>query len=245
MRYFLRLSYNGTHYNGWQIQKTGLSIEEILEKCLSHMLSKPIHTIGAGRTDKGVHAKEFFAHLDYEKQLDKKFFIRLNAFLPNDITVSSFYLVAPLAHARYSVKSRTYLYRIAFSKITFYNELSWECQHELLNLYLMNKASEILKKYNNFSSFCKYNISNCYANIEYARWGYKEGKLLFEIKANRFLRNMVRCLIGTLLNVGKKIINIKQFSYILEAKDNLLSGFLAPAKGLLLRRVCYPKAIFL
>lgn len=245
MRYFIRFSFKGTRYHGWQIQKTGLSIEEILEKCLSHLLSKPIDTIGAGRTDKGVHAKEFFAHFDYDKQLDKKFFIKLNAFLPKDITVAGFYLVAPLIHARYSVKSRTYLYRIALSKITFYNELSWECQHELLNIYLMNKASEILKNYTNFSSFCKYNISNCYSRVEYARWFYKEGKLLFEIKANRFLRNMIRSLVGTLLKVGKKKINIKQFSDIIEAKDNLLSGFLVPARGLFLKKICYSKAIFL
>jgi len=245
MRYFIRLSYNGRRYHGWQIQKTGLAVEEILEKCLSHLLGKTIDIIGAGRTDKGVHAKEFFAHLDYEKQLDKKIVINLNAFLPKDIVVSDFYLVAPDAHARYSARSRIYMYKVFLYKNPFYTELSWQCQYEPLNLYLMNKASERLKEYNNFSSFCKYNISNFYAKIEYARWSYKEGKLLFEIKANRFLRNMVRSLIGTLLNVGKKIINIKQFCDIVEAKDRQKSGDIVSASGLFLKKICYPKAIFL
>ncbi len=245
MRYFIRLSYNGTYYNGWQIQKAGLSIEEILEKCLSHLLGKSIDLIGAGRTDKGVHAKQFFAHLDYEKQLDKNLMIRLNAFLPKDIVVSDFYLVSPLAHARYNGASRTYLYVISLSKITFYNEFSWQCQYETLNIYLMNKASETLKKYNNFSSFCKYNISNCYAKIEYARWFYKEGKLLFEIKANRFLRKMVRSIIGTLLNVGTEKLNINQFCDIVESKDRKRAGPAVPALGLFLKQICYPKAIFL
>ncbi|AGC66814.1 putative tRNA pseudouridine synthase A [Candidatus Uzinura diaspidicola str. ASNER] len=245
MRYFIRLSYNGIRYHGWQIQKSGLTVEEILEKCLSHLLGKSIDLIGGGRTDKGVHAKEFFAHLDSEKQLDKKLVIKLNAFLPKDIVVYGFYLVAPQAHARHSANSRTYLYRISLSKKTFYTELSWQCKYEQLNIDLMNKASELLQKYNNFSSFCKDNISNCYAKIKYAHWCYKGGKLLFEIKANRFLRNMVRSLIGTLLNIGKEKININQFCEIVDAKDRQRSGPSVPARGLFLKKICYPKAIFL
>jgi len=245
MRYFIKLSYNGSRYNGWQIQKTGLTIEEVIEKCLSHLLDKSIDIIGAGRTDKGVHAKEFFAHLDYEKQLDKNLLIRLNAFLPKDIAVYGIYLVTPQAHARFSANSRIYEYRISLSKNPFWNQLSWHSHYESLNIYLMNKASEILKKYTNFSSFCKFNISNCYCNIEYAHWNYKEGKLLFEIKANRFLRNMVRSIVGTLLNVGKEKLNIKQFCDIVEAKDRLRVGPSVPAKGLFLKQICYPKAIFL
>lgn len=245
MRYFIKLSYNGTHYHGWQIQKTGLTVEEVIEKCLSYLLEKSIDIVGSGRTDKGVHAKEFFAHLDYEKQLEKKFFIKLNTFLPKDIVVSGIYLVTPKAHARFSAKSRTYQYWISISKETFCNELSWHCKYDTLNLSLMNKASKMLKKYTNFSSFCKFNICNCYCKIEYALWSYKEGKLLFEIKANRFLRNMVRSLVGTLLNVGNEKLNIKQFCDIVEAKDKLHVGPSAPAKGLFLKRICYPKAIFL
>lgn len=245
MRYFIKLSYNGTHYHGWQIQKTGLTVEEIIEKYFSRLLDKSINLIGSGRTDKGVHAKEFFAHLDYEKQLDKKLILRLNAFLPKDIAVYGIYLVTPKAHARFSANSRTYEYRISLSKDPFCLGLNWQCKYKPLNINFMNKASEILKKYTNFSSFCKLNISNCYSKIEYAYWYFKGGKLLFEIKANRFLRNMVRCLIGTLLNVGKEKINIKQFCDIIETKDRLNAGPSAPAEGLFLKKICYPKAIFL
>lgn len=245
MRYFIKLSYNGTRYHGWQIQKTGLSVEEVIEKCLSHLLGKNIDIIGSGRTDKGVHAKEFFAHLDSETQLDKKITIRLNAFLPKDIAVYGLYLVTPQAHARFSANSRTYEYRISFSKNPFWNEFSWHSKSEPLNIDLMNKASERLKKYTNFSSFCQFNLCNCYCNIEYAHWNYKEGKLLFEIKANRFLRKMVRILVGTLLNVGKEKLNIKQFCDIVEAKDRRCAGPSVPANGLFLKQICYPKAIFL
>lgn len=248
MRYFIKLSYNGSRYCGWQIQKTGLSIEEIIEKCLSHLLGKSIDIIGSGRTDKGVHAKEYFAHLDYEKQLDKNFNFKLNAFLPKDIAAYGFYLVTPYAHARFSAKSRIYEYRISLFKNPFWGEFSWECKYETFNIYLMNKASERLKKYTNFSSFCKYepsNIDNCYCKIEYARWFYKEGKLIFEIKANRFLRTMVRSLVGTLLNVGKEKLNIEQFCDIVEAKDRLRAGLSVPAKGLFLKKIFYPKSIYI
>lgn len=245
MRYFIKIFYNGTHYHGWQIQKTGTSVEEVLEKCLSQLLGKTINIIGSGRTDHGVHAKEFFAHLNYEKQLNKKLIIRLNDFLPKNIAVSGIYLVTPQAHARYSAMSRIYEYKISLSKNTFSNDLSWHTKYEPFNIYLMNKASEKLKYYTNFSSFCKYNICNCYCNIEYAQWIYKEGKLLFEIKANRFLRNMVRSLVGTLLKVGKEKLNILQFCNIIESKDKLRIGPSAPSKGLFLKQICYPKTIFL
>lgn len=245
MRYFLKISYNGTRYHGWQIQKTGISVEEVIEKCLSHLLGKSIDIIGAGRTDSGVHAKEFFAHLNYEKQLDKKLVNKLNAFLPKDIAVYGIYLVTPQAHARFSAKTRTYEYRISLSKNPFWNEFSWQWQYEPLNIYLMNKASERLKTYTNFSSFCNICNGNCNCKIEYAHWYHKEGKLFFEIKANRFLRNMVRSLVGTLIYVGKEKLNIKQFCDIVEAKDRRRAGPSVPAKGLFLKKICYPKAIFL
>lgn len=245
MRYFIKLIYNGTHYHGWQIQKTEISVEEVLEKCLSQLLGKNINIIGSGRTDHGVHAKEFFAHLNFEKQLDKKLIIKLNDILPKNIAVSDVYLVTPQSHARYSAMSRIYEYKISLSKNPFYSEFSLQTKYEPFNIYLMNKASEKLKKYTNFSSFCKFNICNCYCNIEYARWNYKEKMLLFEIKANRFLRNMVRSLVGTLLNVGKEKLNISQFCDILESKDKLRIGSSVPSKGLFLKQICYPKTIFL
>lgn len=245
MRYFIKLFYNGTHYHGWQTQKPVLSIEEVIEKCLSQLLGKSINIIGSGRTDHGVHAKEFFAHLNYEKQLSKKLIIRLNDFLPKNIAVSDIILVTPQAHARYSAMSRIYEYKIFLHKNPFSNEFSLQSQYGPYNIYLMNKASEILKKYTNFSSFCKFNICNCYCNIEYAKWNYKEGELLFEIKANRFLRNMVRSLVGTLLKVGKEKLNISQFCDIVESKDKLRIGPSAPPKGLCLKKICYPKTIFL
>lgn len=245
MRYFIKLSYNGTFYHGWQVQKKGFSIEEIIEKCFSRLLNKSIDIIGSGRTDKGVHAKEFFAHLDSEKQLDKKIIFKLNDFLPKDIAVYGIYLVTPKAHARFSANSRTYEYRISLSKDPFCTGLSWQCKYKTLNIYLMNKASERLKKYTNFSSFCKFNTCNCYCNIEHASWAYKGDKLLFKIKANRFLRNMVRSLVGTLLNVGKEKLNIKQFCDIIESKDRLSAGPSVPAEGLILKKIFYPKAIFL
>lgn len=245
MKYFIKLFYNGKHYHGWQTQKTGLSVEDVLERCLSQLLGKTIDIVGSGRTDHGVHSKEFFAHLNYEKQLDRKFIIRLNNFLPKNIAVSGIYLVTPQSHARFSAKSRIYEYKISLSKNPFSSELSWHTPYESFNLYLMNKASEVLKKYTNFSSFCKFNTCNCYCNIEYANWNYKEGKLLFEIKANRFLRNMVRSLVGTLLKVGKEKLNISQFCDIVESKDKLRIGPSVPARGLFLKQICYPRTIFL
>ncbi len=246
MRYFLELAYDGTNYHGWQNQPNALSVQEVLEKSLSLLLSQSITITGAGRTDSGVHAKQMFAHFDSEQVLDKPFIHRINRFLPNDIAITDIFPVKDDAHARFDATSRRYEYYLSLKKNPFHYPSSWQFSKIDLEIDLMNEAAKVLETYTDFTSFSKLHTdvktNNC--TIFKAEWHYVEPHLFcFEIVADRFLRNMVRAIVGTLVDVGKKKISLEQFKTIIESKNRNKAGVSAPAKGLFLAEIHYPTTI--
>ena len=242
-RYFLRLSYNGTNYHGWQIQPNAVSVQEVMEKSLSTLLREEISVVGAGRTDTGVHASFFVLHFDSEDEhIDApKMIFKLNSFLPNDIAVQQLYPVLHDAHARFSALSRTYNYYISTVKNPFTTETAYQYPGKL-NLLKMNNAASALLDYEDFTSFSRLHTdvktNNC--KIMLAEWTRKENQLVFTIKADRFLRNMVRAIVGTLLEVGHGKLSLEDFRKIIEKKDRGAAGASAPAHGLFLADIEYP-----
>lgn len=242
MRFFIQLSYNGTNYHGWQIQPNATSVQETLTKALSVVLNKKdIEIMGAGRTDSGVHASQMFAHFDYENEIDSQTIVhKLNSFLPKDIAVSNIILVDENAHARFDATQRTYEYKINSSKNVFLDELSWYYNKEL-NVNAMNESAELLLKFIDFQCFSKVhtdvNTFNC--SITEAFWKTENDQLIFTISADRFLRNMVRSIVGTLVYVGLGKISKADFQTIIESKDRKKAGFSVPAHGLYLTKIKY------
>jgi tRNA pseudouridine38-40 synthase len=247
LRYFIELSFLGKDYNGWQIQKNGTSVEEVLENCLSILLKKSINIIGAARTDKGVHAKQIFAHFDFNGKIHKNFLFKMNCILPDTIKIIRIFKVKNNIHARFSAISRTYEYHISLEKDPFSIGISWICQNISLDLEKMNESSKILMKYNDFSSFFKKkkNNNNNKCIIYQSFWFYKKKKIIFIIKANRFLRNMVRSIVGTIIDVGKKKISLKEFNHIILSKKRKYAKDSVPPFGLFLTKISYPKDIYL
>lgn len=248
-RYFIELSYRGTNYHGWQIQENAHSVQAELNKALSILLKEDISTLGAGRTDTGVHAKYFIAHFDtnHPELLAKSDFIyHLNHIVPLDISIKSIKAVKPEAHARFDATSRTYEYIICKEKDPFWLNMAWLYTGEL-NVDLMNQAIKYLFSYSDFTSFSKVgsDVKTSICKINSAKWEEKENLLVFTISADRFLRNMVRAIIGTLIDVGRKKISIERFSEIIAAQNRSLAGSSAPAEGLYLTNIDYPKELFL
>lgn len=241
MRYFIKFSYKGTNYHGWQCQPNASSVQETLTKALSVVLNSDIEIMGAGRTDTGVHAKEMFAHFDFEKKIEIPTLIhKLNSFLPKDIAVSDLILVHDQAHARFDATKRTYEYHINTTKNVFSEELSWY-YHQKLDVNRMNEAANILLIHTDFQCFSKVhtdvNTFNC--KITQAFWQQENERLIFTISADRFLRNMVRAIVGTLVYVGLGKISLEDFNTIIESKDRGKAGFSVPAHGLYLTEVKY------
>lgn len=248
MRYFIQLSYKGSNYCGWQIQPNGITIQEVVTKALSTILSEKIDLTGAGRTDTGVHALYYIAHFDSENtslHIDNTLIYKLNSFLPKDISIQQIFSVKADANARFDAISRTYLYYIHQQKDPFLEETSWYFPHKL-NIDLMNQASDILLLYTDFTSFSKLHTdvktNNC--KIFKSQWTIDNYKLQFEIKADRFLRNMVRAVVGTLIDVGKEKITLDEFIEIIESKNRNNAGISVPAHGLFLATIEYPENIF-
>lgn len=245
MRYFIELAYNGSKYHGWQNQPNAITVQSKLELALSTLLSDDIAVVGAGRTDTGVHAKHLVAHFNTEVNLKISDLIyKLNSFLPNDIAIYSIYKVKPNVHARFDAVARTYHYYISTSKNPFLSGLAHEF-YLPLDVDLMNEASKILLNYNDFQCFSKKHTDvktyNC--NIWKAEWTEKPNELIFEITADRFLRNMVRAIVGTMIDIGQGKITIEQLHNIIKSKDRSNAGFSAPACGLYLTKVTYPENI--
>ena len=242
MRFFIQLSYNGTNYHGWQIQPNATSVQETLTKALSVVLNKKdIEIMGAGRTDSGVHASQMYAHFDYENEIDSQTIVhKLNSFLPKDIAASNIILVDENAHARFDATQRTYEYKINSSKNVFLDKLSWYYNKEL-NVNAMNESAELLLKFIDFQCFSKVhtdvNTFNC--SITEAFWKTENDQLIFTISADRFLRNMVRSIVGTLVYVGLGKISKADFQTIIESKDRKKAGFSVPAHGLYLTKIKY------
>lgn len=241
MRYFIELSYNGKNYHGWQIQPDAISVQEKLNDALSTIFQEKIEVVGAGRTDSGVHASQMFAHFDIEKELEKEVVFRINSILPNDIAVSQVFLVNNEKHARFDATSRSYEYKIWLGRNPFLLDFSWQIHSQKPNIDFMNKAAKLLLEYTDFQTFSKVKTEvytfNC--DITEAFWIQNKNELIFHISANRFLRNMVRAIVGTLLDVGLGKISIEDFQQIIESKNRANAGLSVPAKGLFLTNIKY------
>lgn len=241
MRYFIHLAYKGTPYHGWQIQPNAISIQETLNKAFSVLLQSAITITGAGRTDTGVHAKEMFAHFDFETSLDVPSLVhKLNSFLPKDIVIYNIIPVHDDAHSRFDATSRTYEYHIHQFKNPFLDELSWYF-HQHLDVDAMNEAAKLLFNYTDFECFSKVNtdVNTFDCTIFEAHWTQEKERLIFTISANRFLRNMVRSIVGTLINVGLHKITLEDFTKIIASKSREKAGFSVPAHGLYLTKIEY------
>ena len=248
MRYFIYIAYRGTSYHGWQVQPNSPTIQSVLDDALSVVLNEKISTIGAGRTDTGVHALIFCANFDTslpDLDTSEKIIFRLNCYLPEDISVYSIRKVLPDANARYSAVSRTYKYFISRTKDPFFNNSSWYL-HSHLDISVMNEACTILLNHSDFTSFSKLHsgAKTNICRIYYANWVEQEGRLIFTIRADRFLRNMVRAIVGTMADLGSGKITLEKFEEIIIQKDRCKAGKSAPAQGLFLTEIEYPDEIF-
>ncbi len=245
-RYFIQLSYDGTAYHGWQIQPNGISVQETVEKVLAVVSREKVSLTGAGRTDAGVHASFYVAHFDTGHQnLDTdKILHNLNCLLPSDIAVQCIFKVSADSHARFGAMNRTYQYHLIKTKDPFLRQYA-EKEARIPDLKMMNEAAGKLFNYEDFTSFSRLGTdvktNNC--KIEKAEWVESGNEYIFTIKADRFLRNMVRAIVGTLLEVGFGKITIGEFCSIIEAKDRCAAGASAAAKGLFLVGIGYPEEI--
>ena len=246
MRYFIQFSYFGKAYHGWQNQPNAITVQEVLEKALSTLLRQKIDVVGAGRTDTGVHAKRMFAHFDYDVIVDKEELVfRLNSFLPEDIAVQHLFDMVPDAHARFHATERSYEYWVVKEKNPFYFDLAHYVPQPL-DMDAMNKAGALMLSHSDFECFSKSNtdVKTYICDVRKAEWGVQEDKMVFTITADRFLRNMVRAVVGTLLDVGMGKRTLEDIHAIIESKDRGEAGVSVPAKGLYLTQVLYPKEIF-
>lgn len=264
-RYFIEIAFKGTNYHGWQIQRNAISIQEVLEKAINTVFRQEVSLTGCGRTDAGVHARQLFAHFDVHvksqgerkeveikddvnsltSQIVSRYLRGINALLPADIAAKDLFKVKPDAHARFDAVSRSYEYHIHFFKDPFLTEYSWQIRDEL-DILKMNEAANILLEYEDFSCFSKSNTqvftNNC--TITFAQWKrLDDGRLIFEIRANRFLRNMVRAIVGTLIEIGKGDKKVNHIREVLESKNRSVAGVSVPACGLYLTKVVYPDEI--
>ena len=243
-RYFVYFSYDGTAYHGWQIQPNGNSVQAELQRCLSTLLREEISVTGAGRTDAGVHARQMVAHFDTEQVIDgPQLTYKLNRILPQDIAVTDVREVSDDLHARFSAVSRTYHYYIHTQKDPFLRNTSCEL-HYALDFERMNEAAAKLLTYSDFGAFCKSHadVKTTLCQVTCARWVQQSSySWYFEITANRFLRNMVRAVVGTLIDVGRGRLSIDDFCRIIEGKKRTDAGESMPAHALFLERVEYPE----
>jgi len=245
LRYFIELSYNGSAYHGWQNQPKAISVQEVLESALSTLLKTPISIMGAGRTDTGVHASQMFAHFDFNDKLnDANITFKLNSFLPKDIAIHNIFKVKDDAHTRFNALSRTYLYRITLEKNVFtFNNTFYVKQ--TLDVDKMNEASKILLDYKDFQCFSKSktDVKTYHCNIMKAEWLMENNELRFTIKADRFLRNMVRAIVGTMVNIGLDKMHVEDLHTIIKSKNRSEAGFSVPAHALYLTKIEYPDNI--
>lgn len=241
MRYFIEFSYNGKNYFGYQIQPNEITVQEELEKALSTILRQPIKTTGAGRTDTGVHARKIFAHFDFETELDPQLPYKLNSFLPPDIAIHRIFKVRDDFHARFDATYRTYEYFISLNKNPFTQDSSWQMWKRSLNIDKMNEACKVLFEYDDFTSFAKLHTDNKtnICKIYKAIWERDGEELKFTISADRFLRNMVRSIVGTMVEIGNEKFPPEHLRNIIEAKNRNSAGTSAPAQGLFLVDVGY------
>ena len=256
MRYFLQFSYNGKFFHGWQIQPNAISVQEVIESALTILLRRETSIVGAGRTDTGVNARVMFAHFDTDKEISdsNKFLLSLNKLAGKDIAFHRMIHVPHISHARFDAISRTYKYFVAFEKNPFFKNFFW-LSNSKLDITAMNIAARKLLTTIDFSSFAKLHsdAKTNICNVTEACWkkleddieatdflGHLEGGIVFTITANRFLRNMVRAIVGTLIDVGKHKISIEHFQKIIDQKDRCSAGTSMPGEALFLWNIKYP-----
>ena len=244
MRFFIELSFNGSNLHGWQIQPNANTIQAELNKALSAILNNVISVVGAGRTDAGVHAKQMFAHFDFEGDLEIEILLtKLNGFLPNNISIHQIFKVDDNAHARFDAISRTYQYYIINEKNPFNKNVY--LHYKTLNIDAMNLACKYVLGKKDFTSFSKLHTqthtNNC--DVMIANWQQQENELIFTIKADRFLRNMVRAIVGTLLEVGEGKIIAEKIKEIIAKKDRSEAGISVPAHALFITKIEYPERL--
>lgn len=246
MRYFFEIAYNGRNYAGWQSQANATSVQAVIEHALLHLMREPVKIYGSGRTDTGVHSEQQFFHCDLDKTFDTHTLIfRLNSFLPRDIAVRNVRRVKPDASARFDAVERSYQYRITREKDPFLEGLAWH-SFKPVDLPTMNKAAALLIGEHDFQCFSKVHtdVNHFLCHVKRAQWREQGAMLLFDITANRFLRGMVRSIVGTLMDVGTGKLSIRDFQSIIESRDRKKAGANVPAHGLYLTRIRYPASVF-
>jgi tRNA pseudouridine38-40 synthase len=246
-RYVLQISFDGTPFNGWQRQKNAPSVQQEIEEKLSIILGKETTVTGCGRTDTGVHANEFFLHFDADKELSNYTHLhKLNTMLPPQIAVQNIYKVSLDFNTRFDALNREYVYLIHFNKNPFLIDKSLKLGKKNLDVNKMNQAANLLLEVEDFTSFSKVKTqtktNNC--DVTFAYWENIENGIKFTIKANRFLRNMVRAIVGTCLAVGEGKMEIEEFKHVIENKNRQSAGTSVPACGLYLNKVTYPNNVF-
>lgn len=240
-RYFIHLAYNGANYCGWQTQPQLPTVQETLEKALSTLLRQPIAIVGCGRTDTGVHASDYYAHFDAEGDMDcGQLCFKLNSFLPADIAIFRIFSVAINAHARFDATARTYQYHVSDRRLPFRQGL-YSRIYFAPNIERMNEAARVLMEYEDFTSFAKLHtqVKTNICHLSHAEWTQEGDEWVFTIRSNRFLRNMVRSVTGTLLDVGRGKLTIDGLRRIVEQKDRCAAGVSMPPQGLFLCKVEY------
>ncbi len=243
-RYFIQIAYDGSLYHGWQVQPNAVTVQELLDKAMTTVLRQPIETLGCGRTDSGVHAKDFYAHFDVEGIDENKVLNALggiNALLPYQIAAKRIIPVHDAAHARFDATARAYKYHVHFEKDPFKLNRSWLIKDQL-DVSAMNEAAALLLNYTDFSCFSKSNTQTFTNNCKIVKAVFEEEEdgLVFTIEADRFLRNMVRAIMGTLVQIGKKEIDLAAFKAVIESKNRSMAGQSVPACGLYLVKIEYP-----
>ena len=245
MRYFLKLAYNGTKYFGWQTQPNHITVQEVLDGALLKLLNKPVYTLGCGRTDTGVHAKKFFAHVDIEEDLPDEFHFKLNCVLPKDIVILEIIPVEKERHARFDAISRTYQYFLHFKKDPFLEPGSFCYPFHVLDFEKIIEATELLLSYQDFKPLCRYNqdrYKHTRCNLTEARWEEisETGQMKFTITANRFLRSMVRRIVGAMVLIGRGKMTIGELKKVMDDVSEFKIKIAVPPQGLYLVDVQYP-----
>lgn len=242
-RYFIHLAYKGTNYFGWQKQPNQISVQEVIEKALTQLNSNMyVEILGCGRTDTGVHAKNYYAHFDSVNEIDTQSYrYKLNNMLPDDISIYAVIKVDTSAHARFDATERTYAYHLIREKDAFKNQTAYIFNLPL-NIKAINKACSIIKQHSDFECFSKVKteVNNFNCEIYSIAWQETSDGYIFTISANRFLRNMVRAIVGTLLDIGQEKISISDLEKILQSKNRSTAGQSVPAHGLSLIDIKYP-----
>lgn len=244
MRYFIKLSFDGSSFHGWQKQVNAVAVQDVLEQALAMVLGKQTEIYGCGRTDTGVHASQFYAHFESEVKLDTfRMPIQLNSLLPKTVAVHSVFDVATDAHARFSALTRTYHYYYHFERSPFLRSFSNLYLGKLPDLDLLNACCNIVKSNTYFEAFSRSRtqVNNYNCTIHEAFWFFENKQLIFTVTANRFLRNMVRAMVGTMIQVGTKKISLVDFEEILKSGDRKQAGISAAACGLFLSKIQYPE----